>query len=171
MSDKPVKMFVVYDPQGNIFCVYKDEAVAITERDNIDIAAADIGETNTGYTCRPVWLSKPVDINEVQRYTLDTRHHALSGSNGDTDLWEAERGEWVKYSDVVALIAKPVDRETLREAVGCVASYCGNCRNLAETQHLPVDCEGCDFELLETKLRAMLPGKDDASGDGAEGGG
>ena len=39
----------------------------------------------------------------VNRYTLETRHHELSGMGGDTDLWENSNGEWVRFKDYADL--------------------------------------------------------------------
>jgi len=42
----------------------------------------------------------------MKRYKLETRHHELSGFEGDTDLWEDDDGDWVKYSDYDQLRTK-----------------------------------------------------------------
>ena len=44
-------------------------------------------------------------LRTLPRFVLDTRHNALSGWGGDTDLYDDPNGGWVRFSDVEALLS------------------------------------------------------------------
>lgn len=108
--------------------------------------------------------------NEAVEWFQRIRKEAMSGSDAvDFSLWvvrhieDAERRQlFDSFPDTkpATPASTLVPTELLRDATSIAKLFCIRCEKLAETEALPLDCKGCDYEGLFDSLNALLPGDD-----------